>query len=268
MNIHFTDIELFKQLKSATMAKVVVGSTMYGTNTKDSDIDYLYIYATSENELLSTIKTNHQLQFIDENGNDHNFVSLHSFIQNILNGDSTINFEVIQSNELFTTHLDWLANHKKSFITYTVIKSYLGLCKRDLKHYYKADTDYLKKKRLGHIIRGYVYANAMIYNNWDFTLVNLEFKNKFDNLDITNNNTLKDFDSGISFLRDELNEKLNTKTLGLAQFMHLEDSTEFTNDLLSFCKSVYFKQKQTHLKDFNLDLYLNAYENWVDYAKN
>lgn len=31
MNIHFTDIELFEKLKSATLAKVVVGSHMYGT---------------------------------------------------------------------------------------------------------------------------------------------------------------------------------------------------------------------------------------------
>ncbi len=32
MNIHFTDKELFEKLKSATLAKVRVGSHLYGTN--------------------------------------------------------------------------------------------------------------------------------------------------------------------------------------------------------------------------------------------
>lgn len=48
MNIHFTDKELLNKLKSATIAKVVIGSNMYGTNTEKSDVDYLYIYATSK----------------------------------------------------------------------------------------------------------------------------------------------------------------------------------------------------------------------------
>ena len=81
MNIHFKNKELFEKLKSATIAKVIVGSHMYGTNTESSDIDYLYIYATSENELNSFIKVHHQLQY-KEDGIDHNFVSLHNFLNN------------------------------------------------------------------------------------------------------------------------------------------------------------------------------------------
>lgn len=265
MNIHFTDIELFEQLKKATLAKIIVGSQMYGTNTTVSDTDFLYIYATSENELLSAIQTHHQLQYIDENGNDHNFVSLHTFIRNILNGDSTINFEVVQSNELFGTCLGWINYHKNSFITYTIIRSYLGLCRRDVKHFHKANTDYLKKKRLGHIIRGYLYARDMIYNQWNFTLVNIKLKSIIDNLDIFTNKTLREYEKEISDLRNELNEKFNNKTLGYAQHMNVEDSIEFTNDLLVFCKSETFKQKQSHLDDFDLVSFLNAFENWVEY---
>jgi len=63
MNIHFNDKELFEKLKSATIAKIVVGSNMYGTQNSSSDIDYLYIYATSENELNSFVKVHHQLQY-------------------------------------------------------------------------------------------------------------------------------------------------------------------------------------------------------------
>jgi len=271
MNIHFTDKNLFEKLKKATLAKVVVGSRMYGIHNDDinkgplSDTDFLYIYATSENELLSAIQTHHQLQFIDEEGNDHNFVSLHTFVRNILNGDSTINFEVVQSNVLFGTQLDWITNYKDAFITYTVIRSYLGLCRRDIKHYHKANTEYLKRKRLGHIIRGYIYARDMIHDQWNFTLANLELKSIIDNLDVSNNKTLKEYDAAISTLRDELNEKLNDKTLKYAQHMDFVDSVEFTSSLLNFCTSNFFKKKQSHIKNFDISAYLNAFENWVEY---
>lgn len=265
MNIHFTDRELFDQLKKATLAKIKVGSHMYGTNTEQSDIDYLYIYATSENELLSAIQTHHQLQYIDIDGNDHNFVSLHTFIKNILNGDSTINFEVVQSNGLFGTNLDWITKNKDAFITYTIIRSYLGLARRDIKHFHKANTDYLKKKCLGHIIRGYIYARDMIYDQWNFSLANVELKTIIETLDVTNNKTLREYEAAISDLRNELNDKFNNKKLGRAQHMNVDDSICFTSDLLDFCKSNIFKQKQKNLIDFNLDKFLHAFEHWVEY---
>lgn len=266
MNIHFTDTELFKNLKKATLAKVKVGSHMYGTNNENSDTDYLYIYATSKNELASAIQTHHQLQFIDENGDDHNFVSLHTFIRNILNGDSTINFEVIQSGVLKNTKLEFLCNFDNDFITYTIIRSYLGLARRDVKHYFKANTDYLKKKRLGHIIRGYLYARDMIQNQWNFNAANIELKSILDNLDVSNNKRLKDFDAGISFLRDELNEKLNNKTLGLSQHMNVDAAIKMTNKITMFTNyDTDFLNHQHKLRNFDMSYFVNAFENWVEY---
>lgn len=267
MNIHFTDKKLFRNLQSATIAKVVVGSHMYGTNNENSDVDYLYIYATSHNELTSAIQTHHQLQYIDDEGNDHNFVSLHSFIRNALNGDSTINFEVIQSNVLSSTQIYWLnsINLKEAFCTYTIIRSYLGLCRRDVKHYHKANTDYLKKKRLGHIIRGALYASDLINNNFQFDLVNKDFKRIYNELDVSNNNELKKYDAHVSNLRNILNEKLNNKTLGLAQNMDIENAMILTNYINAFCASQYFKDKQEYLKDFDMSYFINAFENWVEY---
>ena len=110
-----------KKLKKATIAKVRVGSFVYGTDTIESDEDFLYIYATSENELLSVIQTQHQLQYKSNNGYylntrdiDHNFVSLHNFIKNIISGDSSINYEVIQSEELIGTDLEWLIKYRNN----------------------------------------------------------------------------------------------------------------------------------------------------------
>lgn len=262
MNIHFTDKELFESLKSATIAKVVVGSHMYGTNHELSDTDYLYIYATSENELFSAILTHHQLQY-KENNIDYNFVSLHTFIRNILNGDSTINFETVHSTQLIGSDLEFLYNLRQSFITYTMIRSYLGICRRDLKHYHKCKTDAEKIKKLRHIIRGYIYARDMLYNQWNFDLANTELKSIA--LDISTNKQLRQYESAVSGLRDELNERLNSKTLGFAQTFDVESGKELTDKMIQYCKSDRFKSLQNNIKDFDMNYFINSFENWVEY---
>lgn len=262
MNIHITDKNLVNKLIDATITKVTVGSHMYGTNNENSDIDYLYIYATSENELLSCINTHHQLQY-KEDGIDYNFVSLHSFIQNILNGDSTINFEVVNSKQLIGTELEWLYNMKHAFTTYTIIRAYLGFCRRDVKHYHKAKTNYDKKKRLGHIIRGYLYAKYMLTHIWSFDDVNKEYKQI--EIDISDNKQLRIYEKEITELRDLLNNQFNLGELDYAQKIDVQLGIELTNKLLNYCKSNNFKVKQNILKDFDLTDYINSYENWVQY---
>jgi hypothetical protein len=125
-------------------------------------------------ELHSFITTNHQLQF-KENNIDHNFVSVHSFLKNCVNGDSPINFEVIQSDELLHTPLEFITKCKKAFRTYTVIKSYNGFVKRDIKHFSKAVTDAEKFKRMGHIVRCILYTELLLKHTFDFKLANKIF---------------------------------------------------------------------------------------------
>lgn len=267
MNIHSTDIELFEKLKDATLAKVVVGSHMYGTNTEESDTDYLYIYATSKNELLSAIQVHHQIQFkID--GNDYNFVSLHSFLRNCISGDSTINFEVIHDDALLldeneNNHLSWLNEYKNDFITYTIVRSYLGFARRDIKHYHKYKDEYNRKKRLRHIIRGYIYARDMISGNFDIDVANYELRGI--ELDVKTNHMLRKYEKLISDLRTTLNEKFNNKTLGLAQHFNVNSGKEFTKDLIEFCDSDTFTCRQSILDEFDMSDFINSFENWVEY---
>ena len=262
MNIHFNDKELFEKLKSATSAKVVVGSNMYGTNTENSDIDYLYIYATSENELNSFVKVHHQLQY-KEDGIDYNFVSLHNFLNNCINGDSTINFEVINSTSLIGTDIEFLYKYRKTFLTYTVIRSYLGLARRDSKHFFSVKTDYEKSKKLKHVIRGYLYSRDMIDNNFDFDRCNKELLDI--EIDITSNKQLKEYDTKISELRNVLTEKFNSKTLGLSQNLNVKEGIEITKLFLDYCKSDSFKEKSDKLNNFDLSDFINSFENWVEY---
>lgn len=264
MNIHFYDKKLFEQLKKATLVQVKVGSHMYGTNTENSDTDWLYIYATSENELLSAIQSYHQLQYI-EDGVDHNFVSLHSFIRNCLSGDSTINFEVIQSGALADTSLSWLDDMKDSFITYNIIRSYLGFARRDIKHFHKQKDDYNKRKRLGHIIRGYIYARKMLGHHWNFYTANKELRSI--ELDVSSNKMLRYYEAKISELRNELAEKLNDHTIGYAQHISVYAGIKLNNQIIEFVNSIPIRRKQKHLKNFKMDEFVNAYENWVDYEK-
>jgi len=263
MNIHFTDKELFNNLKESTIAKVIVGSHMYGTNTEQSDIDYLYIYATSENELLSSVNVHHQLQY-KEDGIDYNFTSLHNFIKNTLSGDSTINYEVIQSDLLKDTQLEWLFKHKDIFTTYTMIRSYLGLARRDIRHFSRSKTDYLKYKRLGHVVRGYLYSRDMINNDkFNFNSCNDELKNI--DIDITTNKMLREYERLVSESRKNLNELFNNGKLNKPKSINVDDGISFNNELIEFCKSDIFKEKQKILSNFNLDMFVNSFENWVEY---
>jgi predicted nucleotidyltransferase len=262
MNIHFDDKELFERLKSATIAKCVVGSHMYGTNTEASDIDYLYIYATSENELNSFIKTHHQLQY-KEDGIDYNFVSLHNFMNNTLNGDSSINFEVINSDALTGTDLEFLNTYKNSFLTYTIVRSYLGFARRDIKHFFRAETEYDKLKRLKHIVRGYLYSVDMINGCFDFNDCNKRLLSI--ELNVATNKQLKEYENLISNLRNVLTEKFNGKTLGLAQKFNVEDGIKITKLFTEYCSSESFKNKQNLLKDFDMTMFINSFENWVEY---
>jgi len=264
MNIHITDKVLVRSLMNATLAKVKVGSHMYGTNTEKSDIDYLYIYATPENELNSVIKTHHQLQY-KEDGIDYNFVSLHTFLHNILNGDSTINFEVLQTYSLINTPLEWLHKYNHSFITYTIIRSYLGLCRRDVKHYHKCNNDYDRTKRLGHVIRGILYAQDMINHTFDMNKSHIKLKEELLKADVSTNFDIRKYEKIVSETRLLLNEKFENKTLNLSQHMNVDDGKIFTIELLDFCKSNNFKIKQDMLKDFDMSYFINAFENWVKY---
>jgi len=265
MNIHFTDVKLFENLKKATLAKVIIGSKMYGTSVDGhSDTDYLYIYATSETELLSCIQSHHQLQF-SENKVDHIFVSLHSFIKNTLSGDSTINFEVIHSNSLNGTVLEWISEKRNMFLTYSVIRSYIGLCRRDIKHFGKYSSEYEKRKRFGHIIRGVIYTRSFLNGSFDFLKSNLELVNTLKEIDFNSGKLLREYTSEVSKFRELLTSYYNDNTLLIAKNVNVEDAIIFNKLLIKMCESEVFKSKQLILTNFDMRPFINSYENWISY---
>jgi len=156
------DKELFDNLMKATFVKVEVGSKMYGLEHKDSDTDLLCIYNTSKRELNMFDRSHHQIQF-KVNDVDYLFINIHSFLSNAISGDSTINFEVINSKQILGSELDFLYKYRKYFYNYKIIRSYLGLARRDLKRIdIDGKTEFGKNKKIAHAYRGIISAQNII----------------------------------------------------------------------------------------------------------
>ena len=81
MNIHIEDKELFEELKRISLFNIKIGSIMYGLGNKESDVDILYVYVPSEDEINSISSSFHQYQF-KEDGVDYMFCDIFTFIKN------------------------------------------------------------------------------------------------------------------------------------------------------------------------------------------
>ena len=160
MNIHFTSKELKEELDKSTIFEIEVGSGMYGLKTSESDTDILKIYLEGTLNLTSITNNHHQLQYNDtENNIDYIYTSVGQFIKNIISGDSTINYEVLQHTE-FKKEFKDLYFFVNKLDKINTIKSYLGMTKRDIKSLKK---DHSNKKAY-HIQRGLLFANCIMRN--------------------------------------------------------------------------------------------------------
>ena len=158
MNIHFTDKQLKEQLDLSTIFKIEVGSGMYGLKTPESDTDILCIYLEGSLNLTSITPNHHQLQYNDnENNIDYIYTSLGQFIKNIISGDSTINYEVLESSG-FREQFKDLYFFVNELDKINIIKSYLGMAKRDIKTFKKEPSN----KKAYHIIRGILFAESIL----------------------------------------------------------------------------------------------------------
>ena len=247
MNIHFTDTELYKNLLATTVATIKVGSHMYNLDNEDSDIDYLNIYVESKNNIESFMWEHHQLQY-KENNTDQNFSTIQSFIRNAMTGDATINFEVLFSDELKNSNLSWLYEHRESFINYNIIKSYLGLAKRDLK-YYRKGTGNLRNhtketdKKLSHFVRGIIFAKMLLNGKFVVNMKNTKnFKEFVPDLELLtgikngihnmHTDLVEYFEREMNELRNELNIRLEKGQI--VRFMDSEKMRILDEDLKKY----------------------------------
>ena len=254
MNLHFKDIELFEKLKKATLHKALIGSHMYGTNDINSDYDYLYIYVPSLSERNSFYQSHHQLQY-KENGIDHNFVNIFTFLKNCIIGDSTINFEVVQSQDIQNSDIGFLWDMREAFYNYKILRSYNGLCRRDLRELPKASEEN-KNKRIAHILRGHIFSKMILEKKFnpvisdDLKIKINEIKNFKDwkvRKDFTEilRNEVEEFRKYISVLYD-------TKDFSLPTFMSIENQIILDKQVNELIYSDVWKEKSKWIMDMNL----------------
>lgn len=252
MNIHI-DKNLYNILSSSTIFKCMIGSYMYGINDEYSDIDYLHIYVPTIAEQNSFTYTHHQYQYKEDNI-DYIFVDIFSFIRNCLIGDSTINFEIIWLDEMKTSNISFLYDMREKFINYKILRSYLGLARRDLIMLSKEKTIREKNKKLIHIIRGYNFAYSIFNNNFEPKITGklLEEINivKSYTSDKDRHFHAEKYKQLISDFRDELNLLFDNRNTNFPRYMKTEDQKMLDNYLSELINSDIWKK---HLnKDFDM----------------
>lgn len=283
MNIHFTDKNLFENLILNSVVEVQVGSHLYNLNNTNSDIDNLYIYIEDNANRNSFMWEHHQLQYkgigVNNISIDYNFTSLQGFIRNTLSGDATINYEVLFSDELRDSKLNWLWERKHDFRNYNIIKSYLGLAKRDHK-YWSKDTNNGKKhtlethKKLSHFIRGVIFAKNLFDRNFSLDLsktttfeacgyndYDLVHRIKHGTLDYSFEATVKFFWILMEDTRRDLNLMLNDRNI--VSFMDIDKLKELDNLTMDFIAD-YIQYGDVDYLDYG-NLFYETMENGLNY---
>jgi len=260
MNIHFKDENLLKQLRRNTISSNIIGSKLYKLNNENSDTDYLNIYLENNN---SFYWLNHQLQYKTDN-EDHNFCELKIFIRNLLSGDTTINFELIQAG-VFQGDLEFLNDFKNDLVNYNILKAYVGLAKRDLKRF----TSEKNLKKLAHCFRGVVFAKQLIYEgkltlNLDTYYFNY-FKNKISDREIFKN-ILNGDDSLKYVLKEHISElkQIINYLLEESKIKRIMDINRL-KELDDYVKEIYKKNDIEEI-DYG-DILYDVIENGVRYWK-
>lgn len=236
MNIH-VDKKTFLSLRQATLVSIKMGSSMYGLSNSESDVDFLHIIATPTGWNNSLVWTHHNLQY-KETGVDHVFTTLQNFIRNILKGDSTINYECLYSAEIKESPLNFIADYRLEFKNYSLLRSYLGLVRRDLKLFSQS----YDSKKLFHALRGLWTVKQVIKDSYsnDIKSVDLEFYNylySLKNKQITDRKILiakmKETQTETDGLRSDLTKKLENKTLD--RIMNPENMKKLDDKFKEFC---------------------------------
>jgi predicted nucleotidyltransferase len=211
MNLHINKTEFDFLMSCPNFGKFEVGSKLYGLNDKESDTDYYIIMYPYKNLLINPFSNHNKFQYKDiENNIDYNFIDVITFINNLVKGDCTISFELLFTDSFQQSPLVFLSDLRYEFYTYNIIKSYLGLVDRDIRHLSKKKGRDLVSGML-HITRGYEFAKQLTKFH-DLVLVDKELI-KYKKILTEADNFRNSFIQNLSTKREEIKEfraKFNT----------------------------------------------------------
>ena len=230
MNLHIDKNEFDLLINSKLVGQFVIGSKLYGLDDADSDTDYLVIYHPFKNQLQSPFNNHHQFQYKDtENNADYNFVDSITFIKNLIKGDSTINYELLHSEQFKSCSLSFLMSFIPAFRTYTICKAYLGFANRDLKMLNQRKTHKDKLAGILHAKRSYWFARNIFDEKFELELTDLkEYKQYLKTLDYIDPRALSEQREIIdSYRKTIINPALENKLI----FRYLDPRVQHLIDL-------------------------------------
>lgn len=267
MNIHFDDTDLLKTLMDQTIVSFKVGSHLYGLDDNKSDEDYIFIYRPSVYEKNNFFFLHHQLQYNDNvNNRDYIFTSINSFIHNMINGDSTINFELLQSGLFEGTPLSFLNGYKEDFKNFSITRSFLGMARRDIEKFNKRIDTRDRMKGYLHIHRAYHSVERILNGEYDFNEICSLLKSQKECIleysDIELNKMVKAYSSPIQKLRYHNTDTMNNKKIN--KYMKVDRLRNLSSDLIDFNLSN-LSTMDIESMDKIIELYTKGFEEGVTY---
>jgi len=126
------NIKITKEV-SAILLHNTLDTLEFG-NTSGEDRDLLHIVIPNPSMDQGMVDVNHSLFYKDvENKVDHIYITPRGFINGIITGSNTLFFEVLCDGLLAGTCLEFLEDHIEDFMTYKLMKAFIGVAKRDYK---------------------------------------------------------------------------------------------------------------------------------------
>lgn len=240
MNIHIHKDQYNFIINNTISYKFTIGSKLYKLDDKNSDTDYLIIYHPFYNQIIDPFLNQHQFQYKDVDNNiDYNLVDIITFIKNLTSGDSTINYELINGDEIKNTDLKFLFDYKKEFSTYNIAKAYLGFAKRDIRDFYKKKSLKDKLSTVLHVYRSFNIANSIINNySSDINLIYSMLKSFKENIKTYDELGLRKLLKNIKPLIDESRNILTDlhNKRNITKYLKPEIQTIITNNIKDILK--------------------------------
>lgn len=151
MNIKISK-EQHDRLCKINYKEFIFGSRLFGTETKESDYDYIRIYNPDDIFSFKSYLPNiNSFQFDSVDTNEQFiWMTVRQFYQNLYSGDGTMQSDIFLFSGKFKNVLETCRTLK-------VIKAYLGVARRDLKLH-------KTKHKLFHANRSFYIASCLIDN--------------------------------------------------------------------------------------------------------
>ena len=126
------NIKISKEISEVLLHNTL--DTLEFGNTSGKDRDLLHIVIPNPSMDQGMVDINHSLFYKDvEHNVDHIYITPRGFINGIITGSNTLFFEVLCDGLLEGTCLEFLEEHIADFMTYKLMKAFIGCAGRDFK---------------------------------------------------------------------------------------------------------------------------------------